>query len=56
MTKTKIVADCLAERLANRGVRRFFGVPGGDCSLDLVAAAAEVGIDFVLGGRASPMR
>ena len=48
MTKTRTVAYSLAERLAARGVRRFFGVPGGDCSLDLIAATAEFGIDFIL--------
>ena len=45
---SKLVVDVLAERLAARGVRRFFGVPGGDCSLDLIAACARVDIEFVL--------
>jgi acetolactate synthase-1/2/3 large subunit len=31
-----------------RGLRRVFGVPGGDSSLDLIAAAGRQGIDFVL--------
>lgn len=31
-----------------RGVARVFGVPGGDSSLDLIAAAGRQGIDFVL--------
>lgn len=42
------VAEVLAERLAAHGVKRFFGVPGGDCSLDLIEAAAGFGIDFVV--------
>lgn len=29
------------------GVKRFFGVPSGDCSLDIIRAAADHGIDFV---------
>ena len=29
-------------------MRRFFGVPGGDCSLDLIEAAARAGIEFVV--------
>lgn len=48
MSKTGTVAELLAQRLAAHGVRRFFGVPGGDCSLDLIEAAAGVGIDFVV--------
>ncbi|MBR0668019.1 thiamine pyrophosphate-binding protein [Roseomonas hellenica] len=48
MSRTRTVAEVLAERLAAHGVRRFFGVPGGDCSLDLIEAAAGFGIDFVV--------
>lgn len=44
----KTVIDVLAARLAARGVKRIFGVPGGDCSLDLIDACARVGIDCVL--------
>lgn len=42
------VAERLAERLAARGVKRMFGVPGGDCNLDVIDAAARAGIAFVL--------
>ncbi len=42
------VAQCLARRLAARGVRRMFGVPGGGSSLDVIEAGAAEGIDFVL--------
>lgn len=48
MSKTRTVADLWAERMASWGVKRFFGVPGGDCSLDIIQAAADQGIDFVL--------
>jgi acetolactate synthase-1/2/3 large subunit len=45
---TRAVIDVLAQRLAARGVKRFFGVPGGDCSLDLIDACGRVGIEVVL--------
>ena len=41
-------AEVLVSHLAARGVKRFFGVPGGDCSLDLIDAAERAGIRFVL--------
>src|SRR5262245_37905202 len=41
-------AEVLVAHLAARGVKRFFGVPGGDCSLDLIDAAERAGIRFVL--------
>ncbi|BBK39116.1 acetolactate synthase [Allostella sp. ATCC 35155] len=40
--------DALIRSLARRGVRRMFGVPGGETSLDAIAAASAAGIDFVL--------
>jgi acetolactate synthase I/II/III large subunit len=48
MSKARSVADLCAERLASYGVKRFFGVPGGDCSLDIIQAATSHGVDFVL--------
>jgi len=45
---TRSGAQVLAAHLAARGVKRIFGVPGGDCSLDVIAAGAEIGIEFVL--------
>lgn len=42
------VAEALVRRLADYGVRHLFGVPGGDCSLDLIDAAPRHGIEFVL--------
>ena len=47
-TTLKTVAERLAEALARRGVRRIFGVPGGGSSLDVIEAAAQLGIEFVL--------
>ncbi|RYY48384.1 MAG: thiamine pyrophosphate-binding protein, partial [Comamonadaceae bacterium] len=41
-------AQVLVQQFAARGVRRIFGVPGGDCSLDIIEAASAAGIDFVL--------
>lgn len=40
--------DFLIDSFARRGVRRIFGVPGGETSLDVIAAAAGRGIAFVL--------
>jgi acetolactate synthase-1/2/3 large subunit len=40
-------ADAVAEGLRRAGVRRLFGVPGG-ASLDLIGAAATLGIGFTL--------
>ncbi len=42
------VAQHLATAFERRGVRRLFGVPGGGSSLDIIEAAAAVGIEFVL--------
>ena len=44
------VARFLVETLAAAGVRRMFGVPGGGSSLDVIAAGADCGLDFVLTG------
>ncbi|WP_077000857.1 thiamine pyrophosphate-binding protein [Variovorax sp. KK3] len=41
-------AQALVAQFAARGVKRIYGVPGGDCSLDIIAAAHEAGIAFVL--------
>ena len=40
--------QALAQALASAGVRQMFGLPGGGSSLDLIEAAAEVGIAFTL--------
>jgi acetolactate synthase-1/2/3 large subunit len=42
------LADAMMTTFKARGLRRIFGVPGGDSSLDLIAAAGRQGIDFVL--------
>ena len=46
--KTETGAEVLVAHIAARGVKRIYGVPGGDCSLDVIAAAAKAGIAFVL--------
>lgn len=48
MTQEITVAQAFARALAESGVRRIFGVPGGGSSLDVMEAAAAVGIEFVL--------
>ncbi len=42
------VAEILADAMAAHGVSRIFGVPGGGSSLDVMEAAAQRGIEFVL--------
>lgn len=41
-------AAAVAAQFKARGVTHIYGVPGGDCSLDIIAAAEAVGIRFVL--------
>lgn len=48
MTQQITIAQALARAFADAGVRRMFGVPGGGSSLDLIEAAAAIGIEFVL--------
>jgi acetolactate synthase-1/2/3 large subunit len=45
---TQTGAQVLIAQLAARGVKHIYGVPGGDCSLDVIAAAHEAGIEFIL--------
>ncbi len=47
-TTARGLADALAEGLHAAGVERIFGVPGGGPNLEMIGAAAERGIDFVL--------
>lgn len=47
-TTARGLADALAEGLRDAGVERIFGVPGGGPNLDMIGAAAERGIGFVL--------
>jgi acetolactate synthase-1/2/3 large subunit len=44
----QVVSTALADGLSRAGVRRLFGMPGGGPNLDMIGAAAERGIDFVL--------
>ena len=48
MNTSTTVAQYLAERLKALGCQRLFGVPGGGSSLDVINAAREAGLDFVL--------
>lgn len=48
MTSGKRGARALAEGLRRAGVRKLFGVPGGGPNLDMIDAAREEGLDFVL--------
>src|SRR5574341_1612882 len=41
-------AESLVAFLAEAGTRRIFGLPGGGGSLDIIEAARQRGIDFVL--------
>lgn len=45
---TRDLARNLAEGLRAAGVGRIFGVPGGGANLDMIGAAAELGIPFTL--------
>ena len=44
----KSVAEILIETLKQNGVKRIFGIPRGGCSIDLIEAAANIDIEFVL--------
>ena len=45
---SRTVTEALVARLQARGVERIFGLPGGECNLDFIAAAEAVGMQFVL--------
>jgi len=47
-TQEITVAKLLVSAFAANGVKRIFGLPGGGSSLDVIDAAAEIGIEFVL--------
>ncbi|MBI4942036.1 MAG: thiamine pyrophosphate-binding protein, partial [Actinobacteria bacterium] len=47
MTGSGFSAD-VARALRDAGARRLFGVPGGGANLELIDAAAALGLDFVL--------
>ena len=42
------VANLLVSAFTANGVKRIFGIPGGGSSLDIIAAATDKGIEFVL--------
>jgi len=43
--------DWLARRLAEAGMRRAFGMPGGGTSLDLITALRGAGVDTIISAR-----
>jgi len=48
VSNSNTLADSIVTDLANHGVQRMFGIPGGGSSLDLIDAAKDRGINFVL--------
>ena len=44
----RTVTEAIVARLVATGVRFIYGVPGGECNLDFIAAADELGARFVL--------
>jgi acetolactate synthase-1/2/3 large subunit len=44
----RAVAQGLATALEGHGVRRLFGIPGGGSSLDVIDAAGDRGMEFIL--------
>ncbi len=48
MSAHQTLADAMVAAFKARGVTRMFGVPGGDSSLDLIAAAGRQDVEFVL--------
>ncbi len=44
----RTITEALVQRLADAGVRLIYGVPGGECNLDFIAAADKLGVRFVL--------
>jgi acetolactate synthase-1/2/3 large subunit len=42
------MSEAIVARLAEEGVRFIFGVPGGECNLDFIAAAEKQGLRFIL--------
>jgi len=45
---TRTITEALVARLSEHGVTRIFGLPGGECNLDFIAAAEAAGMQFVL--------
>jgi len=42
------IAELLVHKLAHAGVKKIFGLPGGGSSLDIIAAAHDRNIEFIL--------
>ena len=41
------LADLIMADAYERGVRHFFGLPGGGAPLDLMEAGRKIGVDFI---------
>lgn len=48
MAAVPTLAATVVAAFKRRGIKRMFGIPGGGSSLDLIDAAGEAGIEFVL--------
>ena len=48
MSQNITVAKLLVRKFVQRGIKTIFGLPGGGSSLDIIDAASEENIDFVL--------
>jgi acetolactate synthase-1/2/3 large subunit len=48
MNQTMTIAQLLVHKLDRAGVKTIFGLPGGGSSLDVIAAAHDKSIEFVL--------
>jgi acetolactate synthase-1/2/3 large subunit len=48
MSEKITIAQLLVHKLGQKGVKKFFGLPGGGSSLDVIAAASAKDIEFIL--------
>ena len=48
MSEKITIAQLLVHKLGQKGVKKFFGLPGGGSSLDVIAAASAQDIEFIL--------
>lgn len=48
MSEEITIAQVLVRKLGQKGVKKIFGLPGGGSSLDVIAAASEQHIEFIL--------
>ena len=48
MSEEITIAQLLVRKLGQKGVKKIFGLPGGGSSLDVIAAASDQQIEFIL--------